>query len=410
MSNTIKSIDSLVTQIVNRLDRNDNPDKKTDGVIKKDEWNKFAAGKGKQVTVGIHTSKAEKSVKYYLGQQRKTKNGQRDLAQSWLDKLMNEDVETMAKKLKEDKKAAEASAKKAQYIQIQSAESAKESDLVKSLKQQDDERNKQFAINKFIDNTAEEKADIKNLMCQEVSRRGLPDDAAKKIDYEYWVDKIYNVSKQYKVQPTLIVAIMAQESNGCFTKAVDAAAGHGPMGITTIAVKDFFTEEAGWYPIYEALDEELLTDILYKKNNGKIVKGADGKPVLNYPSAKDLRDACAKDEEFGIKVGLLCYEMNYAKEVARKIFNMSSKANPSAQQVSSAINLIKSGTLNLTRTENQRLMANAARNYNGNKNTYKSGKYKGRVVKDVYQEQVLDSLKFNNYRFEQDYIINKKTA
>ena len=51
-----------------------------------------------------------------------------------------------------------------------------------------------------------------------------------------------------------------------------------------------------------------------------------------------------------------------------------------------------------------------ARNYNGNKDTYKSGKNKGRVVKDVYREQVLRSLNHNNYQFDNDYILNRKTT
>jgi len=405
VSNTIKSVNSIVTQIVNRLDRNDNPDKKTDGVIKKDEWNKFAAGKGKQVTVGIHTSKAEKSVKYYLGQQRKTKNGQRDLAQSWLDKLMNEDVETMAKKLEEDKLAAKNSKSKVQYIKTKSAKTSKESDLVSSLKKQDDELKKRFSVKNYTNNIEEQKKNIKEMMHQEILRRGLPEDAAKKIDYEYWTEKIYNVANKYEVQPALLIAIMSQETNGTFNKGVDSVNGHGIMGITLITTTDILENRQ---KAYLELDNKLASDIFYQKDkDGNIMKDKDGNPIQKYKNPNDLLNACVKNEELCLKVGLLVYEMKFMHEIVKQKAKISKTDRSNVafdKQIKMTKEQLASGEIMLSQSEVKALMDTAAEKYNNCTKLYTSTENKGRMYKDVYHEQVTDSLRHNHYDYSKDLI------
>ncbi len=423
MTKIQSNLNSLVKQIVNRLDCSDSKDNKADGFIKAKEWKQFiqsesfVKGRGNTVSSCITVANAEKSILHYLSQQAKTEQKQIDLAEKWFNKL-TEDADRNFE-VKSNKKVSQPAAqsqplkpqnpvKSAEPINFSNVASKVRQNLninlVHDLEDKNNELSEFFAPDRIINNPEKAKREIANLMRNEVERRRSNDPHLNpaKIDFEYWSEKIYNVAKQNNVQPALLIAIMAQETNGKFDKNIDAAAGRGVMGITTIAVEDFFTEKAYWYPVYKALDEELLNDILYNKHTVK--------PNLNYPTAKDLRNACAKDEEFGLKVGLLVYEMKYAREVARKIFNISNKDNPSAKQVMTAINFIKAGKINLTSKENQKLMANAARNYNGNKNTYTKGKNKGRAVKDVYQEQVLRSLKNNNYQFSNDYILNRKTT
>ena len=117
MADSIKSIDSLVKQIVNRLDCRDNPENKADGIIKKDEWDKFAAGKGRTVQIGISVFRAKKSVEQYLKQQANTEKEKMDLAQKWLDKLITDEEEIVPVRLapinKEDKSKIEADIKQA---------------------------------------------------------------------------------------------------------------------------------------------------------------------------------------------------------------------------------------------------------------------------------------------------------
>lgn len=208
-----------------------------------------------------------------------------------------------------------------------------------------------------------------------------------KVDLPYWADRIERVAKTYNFPPELLTAIVAKESG--FEKNINSKSGKGPMGVTGIACRAFFPGVKGnWHDIYKQMNEPLLNDVLYKKDsNGNFVKDAKGNYVLKYKTPEQLRDACAKDDELGMKVGLLSFEMNYVSAFARKYYN-----GPTWKTVPKAIDVIKTGQMKLNEKDNQKLVETALKNYNS--------------VFSSYAPSVIDSLKRHGVRFEEFEIIS----
>ena len=205
-------------------------------------------------------------------------------------------------------------------------------------------------------------------------------------DIKYWAEKIDSVAKKFNIPEALLVSIIGQETN--FTKNINSSTGAGPMQVTTITISDFFpSPKNGWNEIYKEMDEELLNDILYKKdNNGNFVKNNKGEYILKYSTPKELREACSKDDELGIKVGLLCFEMKYVKAVGQKKFGKATSAN-----IPKIINGIKDGTIQLSETENKNCIKTALKNYNS--------------VFKTYANTLVDSLAMHGFKFEDLYFI-----
>ncbi len=228
---------------------------------------------------------------------------------------------------------------------------------------------------------------VSDMIKEEASERGVN---LTSEEIEYWAEIVKNVANKYNIPEALLVAIIGQETNGTFEKNINSSNGAGPMQITKISIKDFFPGEKGnWNNVYNMVNQELLNDILYQKDeNGNFKKNANGEYILKYKSAAELRDACTKDDELGIKVGLLCFEMKYVKAVAQKKYGRATYAN-----VPKTVIGIKSGDIRLSEQENKSAVEIALKNYNS--------------VFDSYAGTVLDSLSRYGLDFKDLYFIKQ---
>ena len=227
--------------------------------------------------------------------------------------------------------------------------------------------------------------EVSEMITNEAKKRGVNPD---NVDIEYWSKRVSDAAEKYNIPEALLISIIGQETNGKFTKNINSSTGAGPMQITGITTKDFFPSKGnGWTNIYKSMNEELVNDILYKKDkNGNFIKDRKGDYVLKYPTPKALRDACAKDDELGIKVGLLCFEMNYVKAVAKKKYGKATYAN-----IPKVIKGIKSGEITLNENENKNVIKTALKNYNS--------------VFNSYAATVIDSLVTHGLNFKDLYFI-----
>ena len=232
---------------------------------------------------------------------------------------------------------------------------------------------------------APQNPEVTKMITNEARKRGVD---INNIDIDYWTEKISDAAEKYNIPEVLLIAIIGQETNGKFTKNINSSTGAGPMQITGITVKDFFPSKGnGWTNIYKNMNEKLLNDILYKKDkNGNFIKDRKGDYVLKYPTPKALRDACTKDDELGIKVGLLCFEMKYVKAVAQKKYGKATYAN-----IPKVIEGIKSGEITLNENENKNVIKTALKNYNS--------------VFNSYAATVIDSLATHGLNFKDLYFI-----
>ena len=199
---------------------------------------------------------------------------------------------------------------------------------------------------------------------------------------EYWAQRAEKIAKTYKVPETLLISIMGQETHGTFKKNINSGNGAGPMQVTTTAIKDFFPDSKGnWNDVYKQMNPQLLNDILsYKDSKGRPIR-----------TPESLREACTKNDELGMKVGLLLFEMQYVKAVAAKKFGKASYAN-----VPKAIEGLQDGSIKFTELENKTLVQTALENYNSVPN-----------IKKKYAQNVVDSLATNGIKFRDLRLIKK---
>ena len=193
----------------------------------------------------------------------------------------------------------------------------------------------------------------------------------KNIDVPYWAEIIYKVSTKFNIPAELLISIIDKESNGQFVKHLNSRNGAGPMQTTTIAIQDYFPTGRGWHNLYKMMDEDLLNDVLYKDSAHK---------KLRAGSASGLRNLAGQDDELGIKMGLLTFEMNYVKAVAAKVYG---KAN--VVTVEKTIKGLKDGSIKLSEKDAQNCATKALKNYNS--------------VFQTYAPEVIDSLKTMGVRF-----------
>ena len=191
---------------------------------------------------------------------------------------------------------------------------------------------------------------VANMIRKAVARHS--DVKIKDVDVDYWAEKIYRVSSRYNIPAALIVGIIEKETNGKFTKNVNSSGGAGPMQMTTITCQDFFPGASGnRYELYKLMDKELVDSIVYTDVAHKTKRAGS-------PSA--LRNMAAQNDELGIKMGVLAFEMKFVEAVA-KLKHVS---------VTNAIKGLQDGTIKLTETQSKQCVITALKNYNSVFKTY----------------------------------------
>ncbi len=194
---------------------------------------------------------------------------------------------------------------------------------------------------------------------------------------EYWANKAEKIAQKYGVPESFFISVISQETHGNFQKNIDSENGAGPMQVTKISVDDFYPNvKDNRNSVYEKLNPKLLNEILYKPSlNGKKILKFSGKNAT-----KNLRDACAKDDEFGMKVGLLVMQMKFVEAVA-KMRNLN---------IVETIDKLKSKKLKLSEQENKSAMKIALANYNS--------------VFQSYSGNVITSMQKLGYNFQKNRI------
>lgn len=204
---------------------------------------------------------------------------------------------------------------------------------------------------KELDVKAEEDKKVKSSIIKAMKLTGKN---FSKDDLEYWTDLVKKNSELSGMPPSFIAAIIGRETK--FERNISSVNGSGPMQVTGITTKDMFSnKDGGRYNLYEKLDSTLLHEIMYKKDEeGNFIKDSTGNLVKRFSSNKELRDACGKDDELGIQVGLLCFKMKYAKAVQ----------NMKKIGLTQSIEGLKSGTIKLSDKEQEQAVTNALKSYN----------------------------------------------
>ena len=241
-------------------------------------------------------------------------------------------------------------------------------------------REKNMKALEKADNAEQEvKQYICQLINQEIKQKITIEQGVKNfsVDLKYWSEKIYNIATENNFPIEVIVAIISTETRGRFDKNLDGANGRGPMQITTSAIRAFHPNAKGnWNDIFKKMDEKLLNDTLHTRNQ----------------TPEEIRNNCAKDDEFGIKVGVLTYEIKYVQAVAEFKFD-----SLSYQNVKKAVKGLKDGSINLTQAENEHCIKRAFYLYNGNPKT-----------QNKYSETAMKALKRTKFNFNNQIVSDKK--
>ncbi len=255
-------------------------------------------------------------------------------------------------------------------------------------KQREEEINKNVIeqLNKKISETLKKLEKENNIKRTEKVITKLTAEKGGKIseeDKRYWAELINQNADGTRINPALLAALIARETG--FEKNKNVPTGAGPMQVTTITVTDMFSDtKGGRKRLYDLIDKETLDKILYQTDkDGKPLVDKNGKPVRKYNSPVELRQACGKDDDLGIKVGIMCLKMKFAESIARS----------RGMSLENTIKGLKSGTIKLGQEELEEKIITTLKNYNS--------------VFNDYAPAVIDSLKkssnmpidsFNLYR------------
>lgn len=201
----------------------------------------------------------------------------------------------------------------------------------------------------------------------------------KTIDMKYWSDLVYKVSKKYNIPPEIVVAILSKESNGTFNiSETNCENGSGPMQMTTSGAASFHpTEKGNWYDLYNKLDPKLTADTVGTKENPR------------YTSARECKDECAKDAEYGTMAGILKFKGCYVDAVGMVVYGSKQVTWANTQK---ALNGLQNGTIKLTNAQKEECMRLAFEIYNGADH------------KKSYAESCMQSLKGMNFDFNKEII------
>ena len=191
---------------------------------------------------------------------------------------------------------------------------------------------------------------------------------------EYWATKTEKIAKANNLPTSLLISIISQETHGNFQKNINSKNGAGPMQVVETSVKDFFPGAKGnRMGVYKLLNPKLLDEVLYTNKNGQ--------KTLRYSNTESLRNACANDDEYGMKVGLLIFQMKYVEAVS-KLKDISLKES---------IEKLKNKSIKLSEQENKTAIKIALANYNS--------------VFRSYAPNVVDSLRKHGFDFKKSNLI-----
>ena len=191
---------------------------------------------------------------------------------------------------------------------------------------------------------------------------------------EYWATKTEKVAQANNLPASLLISIISQETHGNFKKNENSENGAGPMQVVKKSVKDFYPgAEGNRNDVYELLNPKLLDEVLYTNKNGQ--------KTLRYSNTESLRNACANDDEYGMKVGLLIFQMKYVEAVS-KLKDISLKES---------IEKLKNKSIKLSEQENKTAIKIALANYNS--------------VFRSYAPNVVDSLRKHGFDFKKSNLI-----
>lgn len=234
-------------------------------------------------------------------------------------------------------------------------------------------RNQPVIIRKTTNLNLTNQTNTENLIKDEIKAKGIK---LSNADIKYWSNLVDKVAQKYNVSQGLLITIISKECG--FKKNINTSIGAGPMGVTKIAIEAFLPKnkdgkENGWSKIYKDMHPELFNDILsYSK------------------SANNLRNKIGKNDELGVLIGLLTYEMKYCSEVAKKLYG---KANYIT--IPKAILQVKNG-YRLDKKSDETHIKNIFKNYNGSK------------LKEAYSKVAIDSLKRLTHGSFENLIFIKK--
>ncbi len=223
------------------------------------------------------------------------------------------------------------------------------------------------------------RAEIENIIKKQTNNAKL---SLSNEELEYWTKIIKENGETTDIRAELLAAIICKESK--FIKNISSATGSGAMQVTTITIQDMFSDtNGGRLKLYNLIDEETMNKILYKQTSeGEIEKDKNGKNIRTYNTPSELREACGKDDNLGVQVGIMCLKMKFAEIVAKK----------KGLSIQSTIEGLKNHELELSAEEIETILETTLKRYNS--------------VFQSYGKEVVDSLKVNdNLNFEEYNLI-----
>ncbi len=202
-------------------------------------------------------------------------------------------------------------------------------------------------------------------------------------DLAYWTKIIKENGETTDIRVELLAAIICKESK--FSKHINSATGSGAMQVTTITIQDMFSDtNGGRLKLYNLIDEETMNKILYKHTpEGEIATDKNGKNIRRYNTPAELREACGKDDNLGVQVGIMCLKMKFADVVAKK----------KGLSLEATIKGLKSREIKLSAKEIEEILETTLKRYN--------------AVFQSYGKEVIDSLKVNNNLNFEEYNLIK---
>lgn len=162
-------------------------------------------------------------------------------------------------------------------------------------------------------------SDTIDLVSAEMKLKDVPEAGGKKFgknfgSAQYWTDKIDRIASEFDFPREIMIAKVSREVT--FQKNKICKDQRGCMQVRPTAVRAMFPGAPGnWFEKYKELDEKLLNDILYKKDqNGNYLKDSKGNLIPKYSSWQQLHQAC-QDDEISLKVGILYDKMQLAESL-----------------------------------------------------------------------------------------------
>ena len=248
--------------------------------------------------------------------------------------------------------------------QVQSANTPKTYAAMKARELEEINAMKAAHQNKSKPTKASGTSDTIDLVRAEMKLKNVPKAVEKKFgknfgSAQYWADKIDRIASEFDFPREIMIAKVSREVT--FQKNVICKDQRGCMQVRPTAVRAMFPGAAGnWFEKYKELDEKLLNDILYKKDqNGNYLKDSKGNLIPKYSSWQQLHQACQNDE-ISLKVGILYDKMQLAESLTAEKYGTKKVY----AHVSETIAKLKEKT-SVSPEENLRYIKKMETRYNG---------------------------------------------